>query len=455
MKTTLANKALPILGTQMHLPRTLPHLSVPMDIFPEPAKAPRHSSRHKLPSVWMRAGTSKGLFIHRRDLPASQLEWSPVLLSAMGSKDGDRRQLNGIGGASSTTSKVGVVEKSRRPGIDVDYTFVQVALNEAKIDTSGNCGNIASGVGPFALDEGLVSASHGQKEIIIRIFNTNTGRVIQETIQVDDDGLSCEDGDFKLPGLPGSGSPIKVTFIEPAGSMTGKLFPTGQRQQWLDVRATSNSTPSFSVRASLIDAANPFVWIDAAALPEIYRQLGFDNPGFLVIIENIRKEAAVQFGLASDLKTAALTRGTPKIGLIASPRSQSSLPDHVIGDGVVKPDILVTSFSMGRVHPSVQLTGAICLAVGVSIPGTVPYQLSREESGLLTPPEEQCRTATSQNPLEEHAKRMNQKVRIAHASGNIDVDVGSTSVNGDVAVEGATVYRTARRLFEGKVNIGR
>ena len=150
---------------------TLPTASVqtpvilPMGDFSIPQKtawaAPR---RHAIPSVWMRAGTSKGLFIHRHHLPASKSEWTPILLSAMGSQDGDSRQLNGIGGATSTTSKVAVISKSKRLGVDVDYTFIQVAPNEARIDMSGNCGNIASGVGPFALDEGLVAAIPGQTE---------------------------------------------------------------------------------------------------------------------------------------------------------------------------------------------------------------------------------------------------------------------------------------------------
>jgi 2-methylaconitate cis-trans-isomerase PrpF len=120
--------------------------------------------RHALPSVWMRAGTSKGLFIHRHHLPLSESDWAPILLSAMGSRDGDKRQLDGIGGATSTTSKVAVISKSKRPGVDVDYTFIQVAPNEACVDMSGNCGNIASGVGPFALDEGLIEANPGQAD---------------------------------------------------------------------------------------------------------------------------------------------------------------------------------------------------------------------------------------------------------------------------------------------------
>ena len=144
---------------------------LPKDGFYLPQKtACAARRRHAIPSVWMRAGTSKGLFIHRHHLPPAESEWAPILLSAMGSRNGDKRQLDGVGGATSTTSKVAVVSKSNRPGVDVDYTFAQVAPSEACVDMSGNCGNIASGVGPFALDEGLVKAAPGQTHV--RIYHS-------------------------------------------------------------------------------------------------------------------------------------------------------------------------------------------------------------------------------------------------------------------------------------------
>ena len=136
-----------------------------MPLPSEASQKARTHQRYKLPAVMMRSGTSKGLFLHRSDLPASESEWSPILIAAMGSRNGDARQLDGIGGGSSVTSKIAVVSKSTRPGIDVDYTFVQVAVGQEKIDMSGNCGNMSSGVGPFALDEGLVKAKDGQDKV--------------------------------------------------------------------------------------------------------------------------------------------------------------------------------------------------------------------------------------------------------------------------------------------------
>lgn len=150
---------------ETHLP---PYM---MPQLPQPNGTIQRQIRRKLPAVMMRSGTSKGLFLHRRDLPVSESEWSPILISAMGSKNGDVRQLDGIGGGSSVTSKIAVVSKSNRPGIDVDYTFVQVAVGQEKIDMSGNCGNMSSGVGPFALDEGLVEAEPGRDEVCLCYIN--------------------------------------------------------------------------------------------------------------------------------------------------------------------------------------------------------------------------------------------------------------------------------------------
>lgn len=180
----------------------------------------------------MRAGTSKGLFIHRSHLPPSLDDWATPLLAAMGSKNNDARRIDGVGGGTSVTSKVAVVAPSDRPGVDVEYTFVQVAVGSETVDLSGNCGNICSGVGPFAVQERLVTPLPGARSVDVRIFNTNTSKVIVETVYVDENGNVEEDGDCLIPGVKGPGSEIKVAFIEPVGSMTGKLFPSGRRAEF-------------------------------------------------------------------------------------------------------------------------------------------------------------------------------------------------------------------------------
>lgn len=428
---------------------TSPFPTLPMVSLPVPISRPSTPSRtrHAIPSVYMRSGTSKGLFFHRHHLPPLKSDWAPILLSAMGSKEGDRRQLNGIGGGSSTTSKVAVVERSRREGIDVDYTFVQVGLSgdgEGKVDFSGNCGNMASGVGPFAVDEGLVGVEEGLREgeVVVRVFNTNTQRVVEETVLVDEEGRAMEEGDFSMPGVKGTGSPIKVAFIKPAGSMTRRLFPSGKRQEWLEVRPIDAVAP-FTVRASLIDAANPFVFVDSATLPELYHQLGPEDEKSLAMVEAVRREAALRMSLATSALESSLVRGTPKIAVLSTPRVRTD--ESLRGTG---PDIEVTSFSMGKVHPSLQLTGAVCLSAAVSLPGTVASELS-ERRGYSTPPGSPSENCDGQEEEPEMTKRT---VVIKHCSGEISAEVHlGGHKEGEENVDRVTVVRTARRLFEGSV----
>ncbi|EGY17659.1 hypothetical protein VD0002_g7898 [Verticillium dahliae] len=180
----------------------------------------------------------------------------------MGSRYNDTRQIDGVGGATSVTSKVAVVAPSSRPGADVNYTFVQVAVGKEAIDMSGNCGNMCSGVGPFAVQEKLVEPQLGARTVDVRIFNTNTSRIIVETVQIDENGELEEHGNCIIPVVRGSGSEIKVAFVDPAGSMTNKLFPSGVRAEKIVVDDVAGLSP-FSVDVTLIDSANPFVLVDA------------------------------------------------------------------------------------------------------------------------------------------------------------------------------------------------
>jgi 2-methylaconitate cis-trans-isomerase PrpF len=400
--------------------------------------------RHILPAVLMRAGTSKGLFIHRHDLPASESDWAGPLLAAMGSQGCDARQIDGVGGATSTTSKVAVISPSSRPGIDVDYCFVQVAVGQEVVDFSGNCGNMCSGVGPFALQEGLVRAIPGERTVDVRIFNTNTSRVIVDTIEVDSDGSFVEDGDYAIPGVKGTGSEVKVAFVDPAGSMTGVLFPTGQRNEIIQVKETDGHC--FSVRATMIDAANPFVLIDETSLPPYLKTGSKDAPAYLAHMESIRRTGAVLMGLASSTDAAAKVRGTPKLAIVSSPDRSS---------GKDTPDIHVQAFSMGKPHPSLQLTGAACLASAVCVEGTVAHQIARADTAKSTwdvPSPE--RTPSPSSVSSENVSDLipsQRTVRISHSSGSIQVHVLSTSSEFFAMVDRCVVSRTARRLFEGKV----
>ncbi|EON68405.1 hypothetical protein W97_07729 [Coniosporium apollinis CBS 100218] len=300
----------------------------------------------------------------------------------MGSKNSDPRQIDGVGGATSTTSKVAIVASSQRPGIDVEYTFAQVAVGRDRVDYSGNCGNIASGVGPFALQEGLVRPEPGQRQMDIRIFNTNTSRTLVETVEVDEEGGFEEDGDYEIAGVKGSGSQIEVAFMNPAGSMTGRLFPTGNREDIIIVNYPQGGGGPFSVRASLVDAANPFIFVDASTMPLLSTALELRSLQFLAIIEDIRRAGAVLFGLASSTDAAADVRGTPKIALVSRP---TAFPSNTCCDRA--PDIHIIAFSMGLPHPSLQLTGAVCLGAAISMEGTVPYRIAASHLTLPPTPE--------------------------------------------------------------------
>ncbi|KAI5456660.1 PrpF protein-domain-containing protein [Mariannaea sp. PMI_226] len=402
----------------------------------------------------MRAGTSKGLFIKREYLPVDQTQWIGPLLAAMG---GDSRQLNGVGGASSTTSKVAVVGRSARESVDVDYTFAQVSVGGGKVDLSGNCGNMASGVGPFAIQEGLVQRpkSGETNKVDVRIFNTNTERTIVETVEVDDNGHVQENGNYAMPGLRGiTGSEMKVAFMDPAGSMTGQLFPTGNPCDYLSIHVTeTGNTEPFTVRATLLDVANPFILVDASTLPFEFQDPTRDDALYLSLVESIRRKGAVCMGLADSIAAAAQVRGTPKIAFLWPAL-----------DG--KADIRVRSFSMGKPHPSLQLTGAVCLGGGVCLPGTVPNRLATlgthmvEAQQLPTP-------SRTPSPVSLDDKKINadgtsaeeRTVKIEHSSGLMEVEVVTRYCLGNqgdqlsprVEVERCVISRTARRLFEGNV----
>lgn len=408
----------------------------------------------------MRAGTSRGLFLHRHDLPDDKADWGPLLIAAMGSRLGDPRQLEGVGGATSTTSKVAVVGPSSRSGVDVEYTFVQVTVGAEVIDLTGNCGNMASGVAAFALDEGLVASEPGSSEVTVSVYNTNTDVQLEETIAVDPaTGLFDPTGDYRISGVKGPGSLVKVKFVSPGGSMTGKTFPTGLRQQ--TVHVTDGVAVPFDVTASLVDVSNPFVFVDAKTMPAAYDTANPDSEISITTIEAIRRHASVLFGFAANTVTAGLQRGTPKISILsaADPDSDSFS------------DIRVFSYSMGKAHPSFQLTGAVCLGASVCLDGTVAADLLAEkkrrgsQSDALppTPPlsslssSPKSESATSPLATADAAESQTQshetgcKVVIQHRSGTLDVEV-DIAANGEEAA-GVTVYRTARRVFEGVIYV--
>ena len=276
-----------------------------------------------------------------------------------------------------------------------------------------------------------------------------------QTIQVDSDGKFLPDGDYRISGVAGSGSCVKVAFRNPGGSVTGKVFPTGNRQDEILVTGSGDVAP-FTVRASLIDLSNPFIFVDAATLPATYHAAGAEAETSLEIIEAIRRHGAVHFGIAPDPETACLRRGTPKIALLSPSQSSSAdYPLSVVSKHRI-PDINVLAYSMGKVHPSFQLTGAVCLGAAICLRGTVAADLCKQRQFLRTPLVDS--PASSSGPWEpdQVLGRVSdggggmgkKKVVIAHRSGEMDVEV---DIDRDEQVRSVVVGRTARRLFEGSI----
>ena len=280
-------------------------------------------------------------------------------------------------------------------------------------------------------------------QIDVRIHNTNTGSILTSTIQVDGEGHFKEQGDHRISGYSGTGSRIKIRFDKPDGSMTGQLFPSGSRQDTITVTSPGLDR-EVNVRVTLIDAANPFIFVDSSTMPPAYHQLGPEAPSSLDLIENIRREGAVLFGLAPDVATAGRTRATPKIAMLSPPRINGH-SDH----DERQSDIDVTAFSMGKVHPSLQLTGAVCLGAATGISSTVASELARDGR----PPSERRPFGPGKVDVPAVSEKMENvsggEVCIGQRGGKMLADVRVSPFG--QKVEGVTVDRTAQRLFEGQV----
>jgi 2-methylaconitate cis-trans-isomerase PrpF len=364
----------------------------------------------------MRGGTSKAVVFARGDLPESPADWDPIFLAVLGSPDPYARQLDGMGVGLSSLSKVCVVGPPSRPDADLDYTFAQVSVSQPLVDYSGNCGNMSSAIGPYAVEEGLVDAPRDGLAVV-RIHNTNTRKIIRSSFEVAG-GSPVVDGDLVVDGVAGSGAPIRLDFLDPGGSGTGSLLPTSRPCDDLSVEDDR------TVRASMVDASTPCVFVHASDFgvlgvepPEVLEE----NRPLMHVLEETRRAASVRMGIAESVRGAAERQSIPKMALVSEPKA------HALASGrelcVDEFEICVRMLSMGRPHRAVPITGAVCLAVAARLSGTVPASVLRPDS---------------------------QALRIAHPSGVVTVDAKVTAgtPTGPYA-EFGSVYRTARRLFEG------
>lgn len=370
-----------------------------------------------LPAVFMRGGTSRAVMFHLRDLP-DRADWDRVFLAAMGSPDPNGRQLNGMGGGISSLSKICILSPSARDDADIDYTFAQVQIREAAVGYRGNCGNMSSAVGPFAVDEGLVRPNGDTA--VVRIFNTNTQKIIRSTFPVID-GRAAVDGDLAIPGVAGTGAPVRLDFLSPGGAGTGKLLPTGNPADRLVVAGVG------MIDVSMVDAAKPCALVRACDIgltgTELPESLDA-NRAVLNRLELIRRAAAVAMGLAENLEDAARSPGSPAIGFVAPAMDADTLSGDRIRAADV--DLTVRFISNGQPHRALPVTSSLCTAVAAAITGTVAQQAL--------------------------AARPAGPIRFGMPSGILTVgaDVTYSPADGWVARSGA-LYRTARRLFDGRI----
>ena len=377
---------------------------------------------HRIPCMIIRGGTSKGLYFLERDLPSDTTQRDELLLNIMGSPD--VKQINGLGGAASVTSKVAIVGVSSRPDADVDYTFCQVSVDKPLVRTKGNCGNISSGVGPFAIEKGLVKVTEPVTQV--RVFNTNTNKLIVEEVACENGSVKY-DGDFAIAGVPGTASPIKLKFVRPAGTLKTRpaegtdLLPTGNAVDTLDV-------PGFGpVEVSIVDAANPLVFVKASDLgltgKELPSELDNDSEK-LELLEKVRGMAAVKLGLCDDYTRSAWeTPGIPKMTFVAPAADYTTVTGQKISADKI--DLLSRMMSMQKTHPTYAMTGAMCTAAAAIVPGSVVQQVLRPDVDT-------------------------QFIRIAHPGGILEAGVDYTvGEDGSVDVEDTFGFRTANLLAEG------
>lgn len=375
----------------------------------------------KIPAVFMRGGTSKGVFFKAADLPPDRADRDRIFLQVLGSPDPYGRQLDGLGGGVSSLSKAVIVAPSGHSDADVDYTFVQVAVDRPLADYAQTCGNLSAAVGPFSVEEGLVAVPDGH--VTVRVSNTNTGKIYHASFPVRE-GHPVEVGDFRMPGVSGSGALVRLDYLDPGGARTSGFLPTGAALDRIDLGDGE------SVEVSLVDATSPVVFVAAKDIgrtgTEMPDELEADAK-LMARLDRIRRAGAVAMGLADAPEAAPLS--TPKVAMVAGPRAYTASDGTPIAAD--DHDILVRMVSMERLHRAVTGTGAMCLAAACQVPESLPGRLA----ATIEP---------------------DGDVRIASPAGIATVSAAaSRDRDGAWRCNRVTVYRTQRRLMEGRVVLPR
>lgn len=390
------------------LPRSSPAATRPL--------ARALSAQRATPASYYRGGTSRGVLFREADLPAAAEARVRVFLQVMGSPDAHGRQLDGLGAGIMSLSKICVVgPRAGDPRADVDYSFASIGIDSPVVDTTSNCGNMSAAVGPFAFNARLLGDEFDYerpRDVTVRIFNTNTRKYIHSTFPVAD-GEALATGDLAIDGVSGTGAPIKLEFIDPAGAKTGKLLPTGNVIDHVD-----------GIPVSCVDATNPnvFVFAEDVGLPgHILPDAVNAQPDKLKLLDDIRRKAAVKMGMADTEEL--VPRSIPKIAIVSRPSTHTLLSGKTQDASAA--DVVVRFISDGQPHRAIPLTGALCTAAAARLSGSIVHSRLAEK------------------PVNEGM------VTIAHPSGRIQVDADMDPEAKTLA--SAAVFRTARRIMDGAV----
>lgn len=390
-----------------------------------------HTAQIKIPATYMRGGTSKGVFFRLQDLPkAAQLPGparDALLLRVIGSPDPYGKQIDGMGAATSSTSKTVILSSSSRPDHDVDYLFGQVSIDQAFVDWSGNCGNLSAAVGPFAIANGLVDAERVPRSGLatVRIWQANIGKTIVAHVPMTE-GAVQETGDFELDGVTFPAAEVQLEFIDPAdegdGERGGAMFPTGRVMDDLDVPGVG------TLKATLINAGIPTIFVNAESIgytgTELQDAINGDAKA-LTMFETIRTHGAVRMGLIQHIDEAGKRQHTPKVAFVAAPADYTASSGKLVAADDV--DLLVRALSMGKLHHAMMGTAAVAIGTAAAIPGTL---VNLAAGGG-------ARAA----------------VRFGHPSGSLRVGAEATQIDGQWTVTKAMMSRSARVLMEGWVRV--
>ncbi|MCP5181647.1 MAG: 2-methylaconitate cis-trans isomerase PrpF [Pseudomonadales bacterium] len=386
-----------------------------------------HVPQVRIPATYIRGGTSKGVFFRLNDLPERARvpgeARDRLLLRVIGSPDPYGKQTDGMGGATSSTSKTVILSSSDKPDHDVDYLFGQVSIDQPFVDWSGNCGNLSAAVGPFAIASGLVDRSRvpDNGTAVVRIWQVNISKTIIAHVPMTD-GEPQETGDFELDGVTFPAAEVQLDFVDPADETGGSMFPTGNVVDDLEVPGVG------TLKATMINAGIPTIFVNADAIgyagTELQTDINNDDRA-LAIFETIRAHGAIRMGLIKSVAEAAGRQHTPKVAFVAPPASYTASSGKAVNADDI--DLLVRALSMGKLHHAMMGTAAVAIGTAAAIPGTLV------------------------NLAAGGGER--SAVRFGHPSGTLRVGAQAAQQNGEWVVTKASMSRSARILMEGHVRV--